>query len=129
MKKVIAVALLALTPLAAFAEEGVRFDTVVLEAGKRIASPSVWVHFGQEAVVELPGKVRIIASAATPEGDRSDVQARMYYFADGEWVLDHEARMPAKIGLTPSFERDMDNKVHRVVLMPRAAPKPSSGGI
>ena len=129
MKKAIATALLALVPLAAFAEDGIRFDTIVLEAGKPIATPSVWVSFGEEAVIEVTGKVRIVATAASPKGDRSDVTALMYYFADGAWVLDETAQMNANIAETPSFEQDLGNKLHRVVVMPRAASKPTSGGI
>jgi hypothetical protein len=124
MKKIIAAFLLALAPLAACAEDGIRFDTVILESGERISSPSVWFSFGQEAVVEVPGKVRIVARAAAPDGDRSEVAARLYYFADGSGVLDEEMSMRANIAQTPSFEKTMGNNLHRVVVMPRAATKP-----
>ncbi len=130
MKKLAALAILTAVPLLASAgDPGIRFDTVVTESGKPIASPSIWVPFGQNAVIEIPGKVRVVASAASPDGDKSHVTAKMYYFSDGAWVHDWDAAMDANIALTPSFERDMDDKVHRVVVMPRKASQPSGSGI
>ncbi len=108
---------------------GVRFtDTIVSEEGKQIATPSVWVQFGQEAVVEIPKKVRIVASASAPTGDTSKVEASMYYFSQGAWVLDWHTSMDANIVQTPSFEKDMGDHKHRVVLMPRKAVNPESNG-
>ena len=124
MQKIIAAFVLTIAPFVAHAEDGVRFDTVILESGKAISSPSVWVSFGQEAVVEVPGKVRIVATAAAPTGDRSEVAARLYYFADGSWILDDEMSMRANIAQTPSFEKTMGNNLHRVVVKPRAATRP-----
>ena len=129
MKKLIASVLLAAAPLlAAATESGIRFDTIVSEAGKPIAIPSVWVPFGQEAVIEVPNKVRVVAIAAVPKGDKSKVSARMYYFSGGAWVLDWDKTMDANISQTPSFERTMADKTHRVVVMPRKAARPASGG-
>jgi hypothetical protein len=131
VKKLIATIVLASVPLfASAAESGVRFDTVISENGKAIANPSVWVPFGQDAVIEVPKKVRVVAKASAPiAGDQSKVTARMYYFAHGSWVLDVDASMEAHIGQTPSFEKSLADKVHRVVVMPRAADQPSSAGI
>jgi len=131
MKRLVATTLLAALPLLASATEpGVRFDTVVSENGKAIATPSVWVPFGQDAVIEVPNKVRVVATAGTPTaGDQSTVSARMYYFADGAWVLDWNTSMEAHIAQTPSFEKDLGDKVHRVVVMPRSATQPAAGGI
>lgn len=130
MKKIAAILLLVVVPLLAIAgESGIRFDTVVKESGKQIASPSIWVPFGQNAVIEIPGKVRVVANAASPDGDISHVTARMYYFSNGAWISDWDTAMDANIALTPSFERDMGDKTHRVVVKPRKAPQPSDGNI
>lgn len=128
MKQRWAILALAFAPLLAAAEDGIRFDAVITANGQPLARQSAWAAFGQPVVIEVPGKVRIVATAGTPDGDRSDVQARMYAFSDGAWVLDDAMRMPARITRTPSFERTMDDGVHRVVLMPRAAPRPGTTG-
>ena len=129
MNRLVATILLAATPLlGAASDTGVRFDTVVSEEGKPIATPSVWVEFGQEAMVEVPKKVRIVATAAVPTGDTSKVEASMYYFSKGAWVLDWHTSMDANIAETPSFEKDMGDHKHRVVVMPRKALKPESSG-
>jgi hypothetical protein len=106
-------------------ESGIRFDTVVMTRGKVTSQPSVWVDFGKPAVIEIPGVVRIVARADAPRGDISRVTAKMYRFRDGTWVLDWSPGMDADIAKTPSFERDMGDGVHRVVLMPRRANKPT----
>lgn len=130
MKKLVATAVLAAFPLLASAgSNGVRFDAVVTQKGQPVAEQSVWVPFEQQAVIEVPGKVRVVATATAPSGERSSVAARIYYFADGAWILDWDTTMEANLGLTPSFEKDLGDKVHRVVVMPRASAKPSSGGI
>lgn len=113
--------------IAAGSEPGVRFDVIVSEKGKPIATPSQWVPFGQEAVFEVPDRVRIVATAAVPNGGTSRVEARMYYFAEGVWVLDWDASMDAYIEYTPSFQRTMEDHRHRVVVVPRAAGRPASG--
>jgi hypothetical protein len=131
VNKLIATIIFAVVPLFASAsEKGVRFDTVVTERGKTIAIPSVWVPFGQEAVIEVPRKNRVIAKASAPAvGDQSKVTAQMFYFAHGSWVLDWDTSMNAHLDKTPSFEKDFRDKAHRVVVMPRAAIQPSSSGI
>ena len=130
VKKLVAAVVLASAPLLAYAGgDGVRFDAVVSEGGKPIATPSVWVPFGQDAVIEVPGKVRVVATAAVPNGSLSNVTARMYYFSQGAWVLDWDTSMEANIAQTPSFEKDLGDKAHRVVVMPRAAGRPSADGI
>lgn len=127
MKRAVLTAVLALCPLFAVAATGVRFDTVISEDGKPIAHPSVWVPFGKDAVVEVAGKVRIVASAKSPSAGRSLVKAKVYSFAAGKWVEDWKGSMSADIGKTPSFELNMKDKSRRVVIMPRAAEEPSSG--
>ena len=107
---------------------GVRFDTVLSDAGKPIASQSVWVPFGQNAVIEVPGKVRIMVSAEQPTGEFSLVHATFYRSVAGKWVQDWNPSMKANLGETPSFERDMQGTTYRVVVMPRAANQPSSRG-
>ncbi|MGH8212461.1 MAG: hypothetical protein ACREPP_04420 [Rhodanobacteraceae bacterium] len=106
-------------------QPGIRFDTVVMTSGKVTSHPSVWVNYGKPAVIEIPGAVRIVAVADAPHGDTSHVTAKMYYFRNGTWVLDWSPGMDANIAETPSFERDMGDGVHRVVLMPRRANKPT----
>jgi hypothetical protein len=129
MKRFFTSVLFASAPLLANASEsGIRFDTIISEAGKTIATPSVWVPFDQEAVIEVSNKVRVIVIAVTPTGDTSKVKARMYYFSEGVWVLDWDTAMNANITKTPSFEKDMGDKTHRVVVMPRKAVKPTSSG-
>ena len=127
MKRAVLTVVVALYPLFAVAAPGVRFDTVVSEAGKPIAHPSVWVPFGKDAVVEVAGKVRIVASAKAPFAGRSLVKAKVYRFAAGKWVQDWNGSMSADIGKTPSFELNMKDKSNRVVIMPRAAESPSNG--
>jgi len=126
--KSIAVVLLSLVPALALAAPGIRFDTALSENGKVVASPSVWVPFGEDAVIEVPGKVRIVASAGTPEGSRSHVQATIYRFVDGEWKQDWKSEMDADVSKTPSFEKDLSGGAYRVVVMPRVAEQPSSRG-
>lgn len=114
---------------------GVRFDTVVERHGRVIASPSVWVPFAREAVIEVPNGVRVVVTAAPPVGDVSNVTADFYYFSKGTWVLDRsqwdEGRMsmPARIDLTPSFERNLGDGVHRLTVMPRKANRPAPAGV
>jgi hypothetical protein len=134
MKKQIAFALLMSAPLLSAASSaasgtGVRFDTVITEDNKPVTSPSVWVGFGQEAVIEVPGKVRIVATAAPSDTDISHVKASIYYFSKGSWVLDKTPEMDANLALTPSFENSLGDRIHRVVIMPRKAVAPSAGGI
>ena len=131
MKRLVAaIALASLPMLASATEAGVRFDTVVSEHGKVISTPSVWVPFGQAAVIEVPKKVRVVATAAAPAADdQSKVSARFYYYSHGSWILDWDTSMEAHIAQTPSFEKDLKDKVHRVVVMPRAAAQPTSGSI
>ena len=107
---------------------GVRFDTALSDAGKPIASESVWVPFGQQAVIEVPGKVRIVVSAQAPTGERSLVHATFYRFVAGKWVQDWSRSMEANLDETPSLERDMQGTSYRVVLMPRAASQPWARG-
>lgn len=107
---------------------GVRFDTALSDAGKPIVSQSVWVPFGQKAVIEVPGKVRIVVSAQAPTGERSLVHATFYRSVAGKWVQDWSSSMEANLNETPSFERDIQDTGYRVVLMPRAASQPSSPG-
>ncbi len=113
---------------------GVRFDSVVERQGRVIASPSVWVPFGHEAVIEVPDGVRVVVTAAPPVGDVSKVTADFYYFSKGTWVLDRnewdEGRMsmPARIDLTPSFQRSLSDGVHRLTVMPRKANRPATAG-
>ncbi len=129
MKSIVAGILVLAVPLVAWANgDGVRFDTVISADGRKIATPSVWVAFGDAAVIEVPGKARVVASAAAPQHQRSEVTARFYYFANGSWVLDWETSMEARIDQTPSFEKDLGDGVHRVVVMPRPAGHPASGG-
>ncbi len=127
MKRAVLAVVLALCPLFAVAAPGVRFDTVVSEEGKPIAHPSVWVAFGKEAVMEVAGKVRIVASAKAPSAGRSLVKAKVYHLAGGKWVQDWKGSMSADFGETPSFELNMKDKSRRVVIMPRAAESPSRG--
>ena len=129
MRKAIAVACLLLCPALAFAgSAGVRFDTTVSKSGKLVAGSSVWVPFGQEAVIELPGKVRVIASAQAPAGTQSLVNAKIYRFAAGKWVHKWSPSMKADLSKTPSFEADLQESGYHVVVMPRAADQPSSSG-
>lgn len=115
-------------PALTFAAQGVRFDTTLSEGGTRIATPSVWVPFGQDAVIEVPGKVRVVAVAQEPNGSHSHVQATVYRFVDGQWVQDWKTAMNANIAMTPSFEKNLEGGVFRVVVMPRAAERPVSSG-
>ncbi len=126
MRNSIAAVALSLACTFAFAAPGIRFDTVLSEGGKRVAAPSVWVAFGQDAVIEVPGKVRIVASAHTPNGSHSHVEATIYRSVGGKWVKDWKSSMEADISQTPSFEKDLGGGVYRVVVMPRAAEQPAS---
>lgn len=114
---------------------GVRFDSVVERNGRVIASPSVWVPFGREAAIEVPNAVRVVVTAAPPVGDVSNVTADFYYFSKGAWVLDRsqwdEGRMsmPARIDLTPSFQRNLGDGEHRLTVMPRKANRPAPAGV
>lgn len=123
-----AAVLLSLMPALTFAGQGVRFDTILSEGGARIATPSVWVPFGQDAVIEVPGKVRVVAVAQEPNGSHSLVQATIYRFVDGQWVQDWKSAMNANIAMAPSFEKNLEGGVFRVVVMPRAAERPVSSG-
>ncbi len=123
---VLAICAFAFQSASAAPESGIRFDTVVVTSGKVTSHPSVWVSYGKPAVIEIPGAVRIVAEADPPHGDISHVTAKMYYFRNGAWVLDWSPGMDANIAETPSFERDMGDGVHRVVLMPRRANNPTS---
>ena len=109
---------------------GICFDVIVSENGEAIATQSAWAPFGHEAVLEIPGRVRVVAAAAAPNrgihGDISKVQARMYYLSGNSWVLDWDASMDAYIEHTPSFQRTMADQKHRVVINPRKAERPSS---
>lgn len=128
MRKSFAAIVLSFVPALALAAHGIRFDTLLSEGGTRIAAPSVWVPFGQEAVIEVPGKVRIVAVAQQPIGSLSHVQATIYRFADGKWVEDWRPEMDADIALTPSLKKNLEGGVYRVVVMPRAAERPVSSG-
>ncbi|TAJ74267.1 MAG: hypothetical protein EPO42_14625 [Gallionellaceae bacterium] len=129
MKKLIAAVSLVLCPALAFAgSAGVRFDTRVMQSGTPVASSSVWVPFGQDAVIELPGKVRIVASAQEPAGEQSLVKAKVYGLAGGKWVPKWSPSMKANLSKTPSFEVDLKGTGYHVVVMPRAADQPSSSG-
>jgi hypothetical protein len=112
--------------LAMAAAPGVRFDMALSQSGVAISSPSVWVAFGKKAVIEVPGKVRIVASANAPSGGHSLVQATFYRFVAGEWIKDWSPHMDADLSKTPSFERDIEGTPYRVVIKPRAAEQPSS---
>lgn len=128
MKTAVAFLALALSPLLASASQGVRFDTVLSESGQQVARPSVWVAFGQPAVIEVPGKVRVVASAEAPSGGRSLVKAEIFRYVDGNWVQVHAPSMVADLSKTPSFELSVKDSPYRVVVMPRAAAQPESGG-
>lgn len=127
MKKFAAAFAFSLCPaLAMAAAPGVRFDMALSQNGKAISSPSVWVPFGQKAVIEVPDKVRIVASASAPNGDHSLIQATFYRAVAGKWVKDWSPHMDADLSKTPSFERDIEGTPYRVVIKPRAAEQPSS---
>ena len=124
MKKFFAGLVVAFLPALALANPGVRFDTVLSESGATVATPSVWVGYGQDAVIEVPGKVRIVASAQAPSGERSLVKAEIFHSVDGQWVRDSAPSMHADLGKTPSFERQVQGSTYRVVIKPRAAEQP-----
>ena len=128
MKKAVALLALIVAPTLALAGEGVRFDTVLMESGKQVARPSVWVGFGQPAVIEVPGKVRVIASAQQPSAEGSLVKAEIFRFMGGKWVSVHAPSMVADLSKTPSFELTIKGSPYRVVVMPRKAAQPSSNG-
>ncbi|TZF87776.1 hypothetical protein [Cognatilysobacter lacus] len=128
MKKTIAALSLSLCPLLAIAGPGIRFDTVLLKAGKPEVRQSTWVPFGQEAVIEIPGKVRVVVSAQTPSGERSRVKGTLYRFSGGKWVQEWAPDMQGDLSKTPSFEKDLQGTAYHVVVMPRAANEPSSSG-
>jgi hypothetical protein len=121
MKKlfVVALACLGFSWNALAAESGIRFDSVITENGKPISSPSILVAYGQDAVIEVPKTIRIVANAQTPNGDISHVKARMYYYSGKGWILDWDTSMDANITMTPSFEHNLGDHSHRIVLMPR----------
>ncbi|MGH8049659.1 MAG: hypothetical protein ACREPB_03260 [Arenimonas sp.] len=122
MKSFIAATFLFALPLIAAASSGgVRFDTQITAQGKSITSPSVRVEFGHQAVIEIPNEVRVVVVAAASKTDISPVTANFYYFKDGAWVFDRKMEMNANLSLTPSFELDLADGVHRVVVMPRQA--------
>lgn len=130
MKKLVISMFFALLPVVAFAATpGVRFELAVSTAGKPIAARSVWVPFGQSAIIEVPGKVRVVMSARQPRGDVSHIKATFYGSSDGKWVRAWSPSMDANIHETPSFEGYVQGKTYRVVLMPRAAVKPTSQSI
>lgn len=127
MKKLIISLLLVLLPVVGFAATpGVHFELAVSTAGKPVAARSVWVPFGQSAVIEVPDKVRVIMSAQPPKGDISFVAATFYSWSDGKWVRAWSPSMDANISETPSFEGYVQGRTYRVVLMPRAAVEPTS---
>jgi hypothetical protein len=127
VKKLIILLVFVLLPMVGFtATPGVRFELAVSTAGKPIAARSVWVPFGQPAVIEVPGKVRVVMSAQQPKGDISLVKATFYSWSDGKWERAWSPSMDANIAETPSFEGYVQGKTYRVVLMPRAAVKPTS---
>jgi beta-lactamase regulating signal transducer with metallopeptidase domain len=107
------------SPEQAVASPSIRFDVELTEDGKRIPLSSTFAQFGKDAVIEVPGSVRIEAKAMPPKGDISHVSTRMYYYANQKWVLDFDSAMDANIAMTPSFEKTFSDGRHRVVLMPR----------
>ena len=128
MKKTVAALIVSMCPLLAIAGHGVRFDTVLMHAGKPEVRQSTWVAFGQEAVIEIPKKVRVVATAQSPSGERSQVKATVYRFSGGKWVQESAPSMEADLSQTPSFENDLHGTAYHVVVMPRAANEPSSSG-
>lgn len=98
------------------------------ESGQQVAHPSVWVGFGQPAVIEVPGKVRVVASAQQPSGAQSLVTAEIFQFVGGKWVSVQAPSMVADLSKTPSFELTIKGSPYRVVVMPRMAAQPSSNG-
>ena len=128
MKKIVAAFALVAAPALAMADQGVRFDTILSESGGQVGRPSVWVGFGQPAVIEVPGKVRVVASAEAPSGERSLVKAEIFQFIDDKWVSVHAPSMVADLSQAPSFELTIKDSPYRVVVMPRMAAQPSSNG-
>lgn len=127
MKKLIISLFLVLLPVVGFASTpGVRFELAVSTAGKPVAARSVWAPFGQPAVIEVAGKVRVVMSAQQPKDGISFVKATFYSWSHGKWVRAWSPSMDANIAETPSFEGFVQGKTYRVVLMPRAAIKPTS---
>jgi len=126
VKKALATLVLFLSPALALASDGARFDLVLLESGKPVAQPSVWVAFGEQAVLEVPGKVRVIASAQAPSDASSEVTAEIYSFNNGVWERVSAPSMQADLSKTPSFEQTITNSPYKVVLMPRLAAHPQS---
>lgn len=125
MKKLIVSLFLVLLPMVGFASNvGVRFELAVSTAGKPIAARSVWTPFGQPAVIEVAGKVRVVMSAQQPKDGTSLVKATFYGWSHGKWVRAWSPSMDANIEETPSFEGYVQGKTYRVVLMPRAAAEP-----
>jgi hypothetical protein len=103
------------------ADDGIRFDAVITHKGAVVSAPSLAIGFGQEAVIEVPATVRIVALAAPPVGGISHVSAKFFVFKAGRWVLDWESAMEADITRTPSFEWDLSTHPYHVVLKPRRA--------
>lgn len=95
--------------------------TVVFSKDKEyLASPTVLGEFGREVRVEVPGQMRVLASATPPNAQGLSVtSAKMFLCADGAWEQVKEMTMEAYLSKTPSFQYSVPDTPYRFVVMPR----------
>jgi hypothetical protein len=128
-RQVLAVLGIAMSTSSIAADEGVRFDVVLLRDGAVIASPSVLAEFGKSVTVELAQLMRVEAVASAPEGDgRSATSVKLFLFDHGRMMPVQEMSMRAQLKATPSFEYTVPDTKVKFIVMPRSVSLPQAKG-
>ena len=125
LSRLIALASITISTVAAASQDRVQFEVVLMREGKVISSPKVVGEFGKSVALVLGDVMRFEGSASIPDYlGYSTTSVKLYLYESGEINPPKEMSMSANLTKTPSFEYSVPGTNARFVVKPRLVKSP-----